>query len=79
MSLTHIFLSHMCREELRCREEARGAKMESIPRKCWRDYIYSIWPRNALQSHRRRYDDEDVAGGKYVWATLLTVGPKSTA
>lgn len=29
--------------------------MESIPRICWRDYIYSIWPGNALQSHRRRY------------------------
>lgn len=28
--------------------------MGSVPRKCWRDYIYSIWHRNALQSHRRR-------------------------
>lgn len=25
--------------------------MGSVPRKCWRDYIYSIWHRNALQSH----------------------------
>lgn len=63
LSSSHLSLSYV----LRGREKETGrshiSQMESIPRTCWRDYIFHLaWEQLTIPQEEM----EDVAGGKYV-------------
>lgn len=60
-SSSHFSLSHI---SARKRGEDHVSQMESIPRKCWRDYIsHLVWERHTVPQEEK----EDVAERKYAW------------